>query len=101
MQSLSDAQVSLQAPVPQMYGAQVWVVAVPQLPLPLQNAAGVKVVPLQDADPHWTEVDASWQLPPLHRPVLPQVVDTGQSPCGSGELFETAWQVPVPDTLQD
>jgi hypothetical protein len=66
------------------------VAGVPQLPPPLQNAAGVKLVPLQDADPHCTEVAAFWQLPPVQRPVLPQVVVTGQSPCGSGALFPTA-----------
>jgi hypothetical protein len=65
-------------------------VGVPQLPLPLQNAAGVKVVPLQEGDPHCTDVDAFWQLPPLHRPVLPQAVLTGQRPCGSGALLPTA-----------
>jgi hypothetical protein len=76
------------------------VVGVPQLPLPLQNAAGVKVVPLQEADPHCTDVAAFWQLPAVQRPVLPQVVVTGQRPCGSGALLATAWQVPLPERLQ-
>jgi hypothetical protein len=77
------------------------VAGVPQAPLPLQKAAGVKVVPLQEADPHCTDVDAFWQLPPLQRPVLPQVAVTGQRPCGSGAPLVTAWQVPLPETLQD
>ena len=43
---------------------------------------------------------AFWQAPLLQRPVFPQVVVTGQPPCGSGMPFCTAVQVPTPLTLQ-
>jgi hypothetical protein len=72
----------------------------PQAPLPVQKAAGVNVLPLQEALPHWTDAAACWQAPPTQRPVLPQVVLTPQPPCGSAERLGTAEQVPAPLTLQ-
>jgi hypothetical protein len=66
----------------------------------VQKAAGVKVLPLQEALPHWTDAEACWQAPPTQRPVLPQVVETAQPPCGSALRFGTVAQVPAPLTLQ-
>jgi hypothetical protein len=68
----------------------------------LQNATGVKVVPLQDAGPQVTLVPACVQAPaPLQVPVLPQVVLVLQRPCGSVTVLATLAQVPgLPETLQ-
>jgi hypothetical protein len=73
-QSVSALQVVLQLAPLQTYGAQLEVVAAEQLPPPEQNAVGVNVVPVQDAAPQLTPVDAWVQAPPpLQVPVLPQV----------------------------
>jgi hypothetical protein len=101
VQSVSIAQVVLQAPVPQMYGAQLCCVGVEQVPLPEQNAALVSVEPVHDALPHWTDPEACWQAPATQRPVLPQVPLVAQPPCGSDCPFPTAAQLPVPEALQD
>ena len=59
LQVLGDAQsaavehVILQTPVPQAYGAQLDVVTVWQVPVPLQVRAGVSVEPVQVAATHW------------------------------------------------
>jgi hypothetical protein len=59
-------------------------------------------VPLHEALPHWTEVDACVQAPaPLQAPVLPQVAPVGQRPWGSELPLGTGAQVPLPETLQD
>jgi hypothetical protein len=88
-------------PAPQTNGVQATVLGVPQLPLPLQSAAGVNAVPLQSALPHGT-VAAAWvQAPaPLHIPVLPQVVVGAQRACGSAVAAPTLVQVPSPFRLQ-
>jgi hypothetical protein len=91
----------LHAPVPQTYAPQLEVDGVPQLPLPVQKAGGVYVLPLQEALPHWTDDEACWQAPPTQRPVLPQVVLAGQRPCSSGVLFATDAQVPLPLAAHD
>jgi len=69
----------------------------------LQNATGVKVVPLQAAGAQVTLVPACVQAPlPLQVPVLPQVVPVAQRPCGSVTVLATLVQVPgLPLTLQD
>jgi hypothetical protein len=74
MQSVSEPQVVLQLAVPQRYGAQLEAETVEQAPLPVQNAVGVKLVPVQLAAAQLTLVEACWQAPaPLQEPVLPQV----------------------------
>jgi len=75
---------------------------VEQLPAPLQNATGVNVEPLQEADPQVTLVEAWVQAPaPLQVPVLPQVPLAAQRPCGSLTALATLAQVPaLPATLQ-
>ena len=66
-----------------------------QAPAPLQNAAGVKVVPLQAATPQVTLVAAWVHAPlPLQVPVLPQVPLALQRPCGSVTELATLAQVP-------
>jgi hypothetical protein len=52
-QSAFVAQVVLQAPVPHRYGEQLTVAGVLQVPVPLQVADGVKVLPVQVAAAHW------------------------------------------------
>jgi hypothetical protein len=71
---VSRLQVVLQLVPLQTYGAQLEIVAGEQLPPPEQNAVGVKVVPVHEAAPQPTPVDACVQAPPpLQVPVLPQV----------------------------
>src|SRR5215468_2063961 len=94
------AQLFLQAPVPQTYGAQLCCEGVAQVPLPEQNAALVSVEPVHDGLPHWTDVEACWQAPATQTPVLPQVPLAAQAPCGSGWPFVTVVQLPVPERLQ-
>jgi hypothetical protein len=73
MQSLSAAQVVLQAVGPQMYGVQFVVTPVGQLPAPLHVAAAVATPAVQLAPRHETVLGATWQAPPVaHSPVLPQ-----------------------------
>jgi hypothetical protein len=56
-----------------MYAPQLTVPGLAQAPVPVQNAGGVKVVPLHDGFPHWTVVAPCAQPPnPLQKPVLPQ-----------------------------
>lgn len=72
-QSPSAVHDVLQAVPPHMYGEQLVVVGVEQLPEPLQKDGGVYVDPLQLAVPHDTVVAACWQAPrPSQAPVLPQ-----------------------------
>jgi hypothetical protein len=52
VQSVSDPQLVLQAFVPQMYAPQLTVPGLAQVPVPEQNAGGVKVVPLHEGFPH-------------------------------------------------
>ena len=91
----------LQLVLPQMYGAQLEVVAAEQVPLPEQNAVGVKVVPLQDAKAQLTLLAAWVQAPlPLQVPMLPQVVPAAQRPCGSVAVLARLAQPPaLPVTL--
>jgi hypothetical protein len=100
VQSASELQEVLQAPVPQTYGAQLCVDAVEQVPFPAQNAALVRVDPLHDGLPHGTDVDACWQAPLVQRPVLPQVPLAVHPPCGSAVPLATLAQTPVPEMLQ-
>jgi hypothetical protein len=88
----------VQSSIPQSCG-----VGVEQLPLPLQKAAGVKMVPSvpEQVGPwHIVVPGAFWQAPPLQSPVLPQVPFGGQRPFGSGLPLVTALQVPTPFRLQ-
>src|SRR5579863_9512540 len=98
----SPVQELLQLVAPQMYGAQLTVVGVEQVPLPEQKAVGVKVVPLHDAAAQLTLVAACVQAPlPLQVPVLPQVPVEPQRACGSVTVLATLAQVPgLPATLQ-
>ena len=98
---LSPLHELLQLVPPQMYGAQLAVVGVEQVPLPLQNAVGVKVVPLHDAAAQLTLVVACVQAPlPLQVPVFPQVPLAPQRACGSVTVLATLAQVPaLPETL--
>jgi hypothetical protein len=58
--------------VPHMYGEQLELVGVEQLPVPLQLDTGVKVDPVHDGVPHATDVAACVHAPaPSHTPVLP------------------------------
>jgi len=84
----------------QRNGEQLCELGLPQPPLPLQKAAGVKVVPEQVADWHIVLVEACWQAPPVQRPVFPQVPPAGQRPCGSAVPLATLLQVPRPFRLQ-
>jgi hypothetical protein len=92
----------LQLVPPQMYGAQLVVVGLEQVPLPEQKAVGVKVVPLHDAAAQLTLLAACVQAPaPLQTPVLPQVPVVPQRACGSLTVLATLAQVPaLPVTLQ-
>jgi hypothetical protein len=76
-------------------------VGVEQVPLPEQNAVGVKVLPLQEAEAQLT-LGAAWvQAPLVHVPVLPQVPLAPQRLCGSPTPSVTTAQVPgLPATLQ-
>jgi hypothetical protein len=84
----------------QSSGAQFVEPGTEQPPLPLQKAAGVKVLPEQVADWHIVLVGACWQAPPVQRPVFPHVPLPGQRPCGSVAPFPTLLQVPRPLRLQ-
>ena len=86
----------------QMYGAQLAVVGGEQVPLPEQNALGVKVMPLHDAAAQLTPIPIWAQAPPpLQVPVLPQVPLAAQRPCGSVTALATLAQVPaLPVMLQ-
>jgi hypothetical protein len=71
---------------------------VAQVPVPVQNAAGVKaeVVVLQAAAPHETVLAACVQAPaPLQAPVFPQVPLAAQRVCGSAVPLPTLAQVPA------
>jgi hypothetical protein len=102
VQSPSPEQLVRHVVVPHTYGAQPWVVALEQLPLPEQNAGFVWVEPVHDPEAHWTEDGACWQAPaPSHAPVLPQGGLAVQRPCGSATPVPTAAQLPaLPPTLQ-
>jgi hypothetical protein len=79
------------------------VVAVAQVPPPVQETAGVKtlVVLLQLAAPQLTLLVACVQTPePSQAPVLPQVLLTGQRAWGSVSPPVTLAQVPTPSRLQ-
>jgi hypothetical protein len=71
------------------------------VPLPEQNAVGVKVLPLHDAEAQLT-LGAAWvQAPPVQVPVLPQVPLALQRLCGSATASGTLAQLPaLPETLQ-
>jgi hypothetical protein len=97
VQSVSAEQVVRQALTPLRYGAQLSVPGLVQVPLPEQKAAGVNVPLVQDGLPHWTDIEACWQVPaPLQTPVLPQVAPAGQPPCGSAAPLATLTQMPAP-----
>jgi hypothetical protein len=101
MQSVSAPQVVLQLAVPQRYGAQLEAETVEQAPLPVQNAVGVKLVPVQLAAAQLTLVEACWQAPaPLQEPVLPQVPLAPHWPVGAAVPAAIAAQLPRPLTLQ-
>jgi hypothetical protein len=78
------------------------VVAPEQLPVPEQNVGRVWVDPLQELPPHWTVLDASWQVPaPSHAPVLPHGGLAAQRAWGSAAPDPTFAHVPtLPAMLQ-
>ena len=87
-QSLSVAQVALQALVPQANGKQEDDAGIPQVPAPSQVPPGVKVVPLVGQVAFWQAVP-SWyfsQAPAWHFPSVPQLDAplSMQLPAGSG-----------------
>ena len=101
-QLASEVHVVGQPDAVQRNAPQVIEVAAAQPPVPLQNAAGVKVVPLQVEAAQLTLVAASVQAPlPLQVPVLPQVALTLHWPDGAGSPDVIAEQVPSPSRLQD
>jgi hypothetical protein len=87
-QSLSVAQVALQAFVPQANGKQEDDEGIPQVPAPSQVPPGVKVVPLVGQLAFWQEVPGRYfsQAPAWHLPSVPQLVAplSVQLPAGSG-----------------
>jgi hypothetical protein len=99
---LSALQVLPQVEPLQRYGAQLDVAGVAQPPPPEQNAVVVNVLPLQEAAPQLTEVEAWVQAPaPLQVPVFPQVPLAEQRLCGSVTVAGTLVQAPaLPETLQ-
>jgi hypothetical protein len=99
---VSLLQELLQLAPPQMYGAQLDLVGVAQVPPPEQNALGVKVVPLHDAGAQLMLLAIWVQAPlPLQVPVLPQVPLAAQRPCGSLAVLARLAQAPaLPVTLQ-
>ena len=91
----------MQLVLPQTYGVQLPVVAAEQLPLPVQSAVSVNVVPVQDAAPQLTLVAVCVQAPPpLQVPVLPQVPLAPHWPLGAVVPEAIAAQLPAPFTLQ-
>jgi hypothetical protein len=97
VQSVSAEQVVRHALTPQTYAPQLIVPGLVQVPLPEQNAAGVKVLPAQDAPPQGTVVAACWQAPaPSQAPVLPQVAPAVQRACGSAAPLPTLPHMPDP-----
>src|SRR5437868_12380989 len=101
-QSPSASQLLPQVEPLQRYGEQLDVAGVEQLPAPEQNAAAVKVEPLQEAGAQPTEVEACVQAPPpLQVPVFPQVPLAEQRLCGSFTLAGTLAHEPaLPEMLQ-
>ena len=87
-QSLSVAQVALQAFVPQANGKQEDDAGIPQVPAPSQVPPGVKVVPLVGQVAPWQEVPCWYfsQAPAWHLPSVPQLDAplSVQLPAGSG-----------------
>jgi hypothetical protein len=72
-----------------------------QVPVPEQNATGVKVVPVQVAAAQLTVAGASAQPPePLQAPVLPQVPLDRHCPAGAVVPAGIGAQLPSPFTLQ-
>jgi hypothetical protein len=104
LQSVSSVQLVLQPSVVQPNGAQATALEVSQVPapLPLHVAAGsnIPVVGSQVAVPQTVLVEATWQAPPWHTPVVPQIVpESAHRPCGSAAPLATAAQVPTLLTL--
>jgi hypothetical protein len=95
-QSALVAQVVLQAPLPQTYGAQELVVFA-QVPLPSQDAAGVNADPVQAAAAQPVPAAYFWQAPlPLQSPLRPQVAMPASAHWASGSWpAGTATQVPT------
>ena len=87
-QSLSVAQVALQALVPQANGKQEDDAGIPQVPAPSQVPPGVKVVPLVGQVAPWQAVPCWYfsQAPAWHLPSVPQLDAplSMQLPAGSG-----------------
>jgi hypothetical protein len=113
-QSVSAAQVVLQAVPPQMNGVQVVVTAAGQAPAPLQVAAAMAVPLAQLAARQLTVAGATAQVPlAVQAPVLPQggpatqrasvvpATTLAQVPLAPPVLVaEQPWQVPVHVVLQ-
>lgn len=101
-QSVSIAQVVLQALVPHTNGEQEEVVGTAQAPVPLQCETGVKVDPEHDCVPQLTLVAASAHAPaPLQAPVFPHGGLAGHSPCRAAAPEAMLAQVPaLPVVLQ-
>ena len=82
---------------PHRYGEQFCTDGSVQLPAPLHEPAGWNDdAEVQDAPAHCVALPGWAQTPPLHRPVLPQVLSVGfeQRPCGSAALSLTVVHVP-------
>jgi hypothetical protein len=101
-QCASDVQFVRHAFVPQTYAPQLLVAAWLQVPLPEQDDAGWKVVPVQETPrPQAVDAAACWQpLAPLHVPVLPQGALAGHWPAGAGVPSASGVQVPGVVPLQ-
>ncbi len=104
-QSLSVAQVALQALVPQVNGKQDDEAGTPQVPAPSQVPPGVKVVPVGGQVAPWQEVPCWYfsQAPAWHLPSVPQLAAplSMQLPAGSGpEATAVHWPI-VPVIAHD
>ena len=104
-QSLSVAQVALQALVPQANGKQEDDAGIPQVPAPSQLPPGVKVVPLVGQVAPWQEVPCWYfsQAPAWHLPSVPQLDAplSMQLPAGSGPEATAAHCPIVPVIAHD
>jgi len=103
-QSVSAPQVVLQAPVPHVYGSHIEVVAVWQVPVPLQVRADVSVEPVQVAETQVVPAAYSRQAPiPSHVPSRAHVPDPSSGHWASGSWpLGTLVHVPgVPESAHD
>ena len=102
-QSAALAQVVLQVVSPQLNGAQVFVAGVaPQLPAPVQYAAGCSTPPTQVAVTHAVPVPGALHVAEIPSQVPAQVPVPPHAPCPGRGAPETSVHVPTfPDSLHD